>query len=368
MNKKMREILAKIGNLTAQAREKQDGGDTAGAADILSQIDDLRDEYDTEKRLYEAERDEIPDEPDVKDNKANGFVAMAKVALRKPLTDAENALISGTNAADGENYLVPEDVDTAIHELRQTYVSAKDYVTIVPTDSLTGSFVYEKGGVGELTSFDDGDDIPTETNPKFEQKKWTIKFLGKIIPVSRILLGSERAGLMSYLNRWFVKSAITSENKKIFEALKESKEAKPFKNLLEVGSAINKDLDPSALIGGVIITNQNGFDVMDSETDKNGRPLLSKDLQNPTMKRFKGLPVVVFPTKQLPDEESGSPMFIGDTKAGIMFIEKTGLEFASSEHVFFKKNQLALRVIEGFDTFQADADAYLYGTLKAATE
>ena len=51
-----------------------------------------------------------------------------------------------------------------------------------------------------------------------------------------------------------------------------------------------------------------------------------------------------------------------------MFIEKNGLEFASSEHVFFKKNQLALRVIEGFDVFQADADAYLYGTIKAAVE
>ena len=170
---------------------------------------------------------------------------------------------------------------------------------------------------------------------------------------------------MAYLNRWFVKGAITSENKKIFTALKDKKEAKNYTGLIEMGSSINKDLDPSALIGGVIMTNQNGFDVMDSETDKNGRPMLTKDLANPTMKRFKGLPIVVFPTKQLPDEESGSPVFIGDTKAGIMFIDKNGLEFASSEHVFFKKNQLALRVIEGFDVLQADPDAYLYATIKA---
>ena len=366
MNKKMREILAKINSLTAQAREKQNSGDTAGATEILSQIDELKSEYEVEKRLYEAERDEIPAEPQPKDTKANGFVAMVKAALRRPLSAAENALISGTGAESGENFLVPEDVDTTIRELRQTYVSAKEYTTVIPTKSLTGSFVYEKGGTCELTDFEDGSEISTADNPTFEQKKWAIKFLGKIIPVSRILLGAEQAGLTAYLNRWFVKGAITSENKKIFAALKDKKEAKTYKGLIEMGSSINRDLDPSALIGGVIITNQNGFDIMDSEKDAVGYPILTKDLANPTIRRFKGLPIVVFPTKQLPDEEGGSPVFIGDTKAGIMFIDKTGLEFASSEHVFFKQNQLALRVIEGFDVFQADPDAYLYGTIKAA--
>ena len=366
MNKKMREILDKINSLTVQAREKQDGGDTAGAKDILSQINDLKDKYEVEKSLYEVEKAEIPDEPQPKETKASGFVAMVKAALKKPLTEAENALISGESAENGENYLVPEDVSTAINELRKTYVSAKEYTTIIPTKSLTGSFVFEKGDECELTDLEDGTDIPDAEAPSFEQKKWAIKFLGKIIPISRILLGAEKAGLMAYLNRWFIKGAITSENKKIFAALKDKKVAKNYTGLLEMGSSINTDLDPSALIGGVIITNQNGFDVMDKETDKNGRPMLTKDLANPTMKRFKGLPIVVFPTKQLPDAEGGSPVFIGDTKAGVMFIDKNGLEFASSEHVFFKKNQLALRVIEGFDVLQANADAYLYGTIKAA--
>lgn len=362
MNKKMREILAKIKNLTAQAREKQDGGDINGASEILAQIPDLRTEYNNEKALYEAEKDSIPDEPN-HDNKANGFTAMAKLAYKKPLTDAENALITG--GEDGENYLVPEDVDLAIRELRKTYVSAKDYVTVIPTKTLSGSMVYEKGVPAGLNDFTDGEELTEEDGVGFDIKKWAINFLGKIFPVSNILLGAEKAGLMAYLNRWFVKNAIISENKKIFATLKDGKTAKTYTSLMSLNSSINKDLDPSALIGGVIITNQSGFDIMDSEVDGRGRPMLTKDLAEPTQKKFKGLPIVVFPDAQLPNETKGSPIFVGDIKAGATFMEKDGLEFDTSEHVFFKKNQLAIRVIEGFDTFQSDADAYLYGLISA---
>lgn len=363
MNKKMREILAKIKNLTAQAREKQDGGDIKGASEILAKIPDLRTEYNNEKALFEAEKDSIPEEPNPA-NKANGFTAMAKLAFKKPLTDAENALITG--GENGENYLVPEDVELAIKELRKTYVSAKDYVTVIPTNTLSGTMVYEKGVPAGLDDFaDNGDDLTEEDGVGFDIKKWAINFLGKIFPVSNILLGAEKAGLMAYLNRWFVKNAIISENKKIFATLKGGKTAKTFTNLMSLNSSINKDLDPSALIGGVIFTNQSGFDIMDSEVDGNGRPLLTKDLAEPTQKKFKGLPIVVFPDAQLPNETKGSPIFVGDMRAAVTFMEKIGLEFDTSEHVFFKKNQLAIRVIEGFDTFPSDEDAHLYGLISA---
>lgn len=362
MNKKMREILAKIKNLTAQAREKQDGGDVNGASEILAQISSLRTEYNNEKALFEVEKGAVPDDPKPT-NKANGFTAMAKLALRKPLTEAENALITG--GTDGENYLVPEDVELAIRERRKTYMSAKELTNVVPTKTLSGSFLYEKGSPAGLTDFTDGEEIETETNPQFEPKKWAIHNFGKIIPVSKILLGAEQAGLMGYLDRWFVKNSIISENAAIFASLKKDKTAKTYSGLVSLNSALNKELDPSALIGGVIVTNQSGFDIMDSELDKNGRPLLTVDLSNPTGKKFKGLPIKVFSDAQLPNETKGSPIFCGNILEGITFMEKKGLEFATSEHAFFGKNQLAIRVIEGFDVFQADADAYLYGLISA---
>ena len=146
-------------------------------------------------------------------------------------------------------------------------MSAKDLVTVVPTSSLTGSFVFEKGVPTGLADFEDGDTITEGTKPSFEQKKFQVTHKGKVFPISNILLESEKAGLTSYLNNWFVKNSIISENTDIFTALQNGKTAKAIKGLDELKSSINKDLDPSARIGAVIVTNQTGFDIMDSEKD-----------------------------------------------------------------------------------------------------
>ena len=121
--------------------------------------------YENEKALFEMEKKQVPDDPK-NATKANGFKAMAKKAFKKGLTEAENALVTGTNGTDGENYLVPEDVDTTIRELRKTYKSAKDLVTVIPTSALSGSFVFENGVPTGLADFEDGSAIAEETNPK----------------------------------------------------------------------------------------------------------------------------------------------------------------------------------------------------------
>ena len=53
-------------------------------------------------------------------------------------------------------------------------------------------------------------------------------------------------------------------------------------------------------------------------------------------------------------------MFVGATDAGQDFMDKDKLEFATSEHYAFNKNQTTLRVLEGYDTVQTDTGAYSY--------
>lgn len=366
MNKKMRELLAKIKEKNLQARKFQNEGKVAEAKQLIDEINDLKMSYENEKALFEMEKEQVPDDPK-NATKANGFKAMAKKAFKKGLTEAENALVIGTNGTDGENYLVPEDVDTTIRELRKTYKSAKDLVTVIPTSALSGSFVFENGVPTGLADFEDGSAIAEETNPKFKQKKFNITYKGKLFPVSNILLESEDAGLTTYLNNWFVKNAIISENKDIFDTWKQDKTAKAIKGLNELKSSINTDVDPSALIGAVIVTNQTGFNIMDCETDAVGKPMLKEDYANPTQKLFQGLPIVVFPDAQLPNVKAGqAPIFYGNLKAGCYFMDKKGYKFATSADYKFNMNMTTMRVMEGYGTLQGDETAYIYGTLTAA--
>lgn len=373
MNKKMRELQAQITAKLAEAKGYQDGEnkDIAKAAAILDEVDALLLEFDNEARIVKAGKANVPEDPQ-EPTKVDGFKMLAKIANKQALTDTEKAaLVSGTDAEAGENFLIPEDVKTAINELRKTYVSAKELVTVVTTDSLTGSVNYEEGTPAGLTNFDDGTAIAEETGISFVQKNFTIQHYGKIIPISRILLGAEKASLEAYLNRWFVKNATLSENADIFATLKAGYNdgvPKAVAGWKALKASIEKDLDPSCLLAGVIATNQSGFAALDAEEDADGRPVLQPNPAHPTQKLFQGLPIKVYPDAQLPNiDATHFPVIYGDTKAGATFVEHSGLEFAISEHAAFSKNQKLLRVIEGFDTMSTDTGAYIYGSFTAST-
>lgn len=370
MNKKMREIMAQIveqKKLLKGYMAEGEGRDLDKAEATLDKIDELQKEYDIEARALEAEKDGVPDEKP--EGKVSGFKALVKLLAGKALDDKEKALISGDNAASGENYLVPEDVKAEINELRKTYVSAKDLVTVETTDALAGSVNYESGTPAGLSAFDDGDAIGEDANPAFVQKKFTIGWFGKLIPISRILAGAEKAGLMNYLNRWFVRNAVLSENTKIFDTLKagyNSGTPKAIAGWKALKKSINADLDPSCLLDGVIVTNQSGFAALDEEEDNDGRPVLHSNPAHPTEKLFQGLRVKVFPDAQLPNiDATHFPMIYGSTKAGCTFVEHKSLEFTLDGSFLFSKNQNCLRVIEGFDVMSTDTDAYIYGSFSA---
>ena len=372
MNKKMRELQNLIMQKSQEAQNLLTGEnkDIEKAEAVLNEIDELQKELDLMARAEKAGKAGVPTDPVPDPEKASGFKALTKLLHKKELNDQEKALITGDGATDGENLLVPEDVKVAINELRKTYISAKSLVTVETTDSLAGSVNYENGAPAGLTEFADGEDIPEETNPKFRAIRFAIKHFGKLIPISRILAGAEKAGLMGYINRWFIKNAIITENAKIFGALKAGYNEgtpKAVAGWKALKKSITVDLDPSCLLAGVIVTNQSGFACLDEEEDADGRPVLQPNPANPTQKLFQGLPIHVFPDAQLPNiDATHFPLFYGDTKAGATFVEYSALEFQTSEHYLFGKNQNCIRVIEGFDVMSTDTTAYIYGSFSAS--
>ena len=374
MNKKIRELQAKI---AAQAEvvkgytAEGEGRDLDKAEEALNQLDALKRELDIETRAAEAAKAQAPAGDPGPAGKVDGFKMIAKMMHKRALDEKEKAaLVSGTNDTNGATYLVPEDVKAEINELRKTYVSAKHLVNVDTTDALAGSVNYEDGVPTGLIDFDDGDAIPEEDGIKFALKRFAIKWKGKLIPVSRILLGPAKAGLMNYLDRWFVKNAILSENAAIFATLKAGYNGgtpKAVAGWKELKKSITKDLDPSCKLDGVIITNQSGFACLDEEEFADGHPVLKDNPTHVTEKMFQSLPIYVFPDAQLPNiDETHFPMIYGSTKAGATFVEHENLEFAISEHFFFNKNQNCLRVIEGFDVMGTDTSAYIYGSFSAS--
>lgn len=395
MNKKMKELFDAIGAKLASAQTHMEAGETEEAAADMDAADALQKQHEMAERIYKAQQREVPkmDPPPAdeeedelgggKGKSFDGFQLIAKCLRGQSLTEeergliepdpavvkalTEKALVTGDNAVSGENLLIPEDVRNTILELRRSFQSAKDIVTVIPTTVLAGSFTWEKGSPVGLIAFEDGDDVPDGEDPKFKNVKYAISFKGAILYISNILTVTEAAGLSAYLNRWFVKNAIISENADIFSGLKNGKTAKELSGLAALKDCMELDLDPDSLIGGIIVTNQTGFNRMGNEKDANGRSLLQDDPTQPTRKLYNGLPIRVFSNAQLPDVSGKAPVFYGNTESGVYFMEFKYMLFATSAHAGFKSNKTLMRIIEGYDVIEADKEAYSYGLLAAPT-
>lgn len=146
MNKKMRELQSQIADLQKEAEVYLNGEkkDLEAAKGALDKIDELRDEFELQERCDQVAKGSAnlkkPQTPTV-----DSFKAFGKMISGRPLEPEEKALITGTSAANGENYLIPEDVKTEINMLRKSYVSARDIVDVIRTSSLTGALNYECG-------------------------------------------------------------------------------------------------------------------------------------------------------------------------------------------------------------------------------
>jgi HK97 family phage major capsid protein len=386
MNNKERELrqartekVEKLQELrNAKELEKMTAEERAEVKALVDEVKDLDEQIDIESRMAGIDTNTpnggVKFMENNKDTKADIRSAFMKAIRGKELTPEERALVTTIDADGG--YLVPEDLSTSITELKRQYKSAKDLVHVMPVGTLSGSYAVEDlSTMTDLINFNDDNTGLAEQQPKFKNVAYTVASYGAITPIANALLQDEKANLMGYIDRNFAKKAVRTENKKIFDALKLGKTAKTLADWKALKKSINKDIDPTVKAGAVIVTNQDGFDTLDSVLDSTGRPVLQPNPTNPTEMRFMGIPVHVFSNTELPSIDTSStpdgiadvaPIFYGNVVEGVKFFDREVYEVKASSEAGFSKNQTLVRCIERFDVKQGDSDAYVYGQLTIA--
>ena len=300
---------------------------------------------------------------------ANAIRAMIKKVTGRSLTEAENALLlpstSNPNGANGESYILPEDVSTLIHQKIRQYKSMRDVIGYIPASALTGSFPIENfETVTELIDFNDGEDGTGSNDIKFTNVKYSLTEKAAFIKLSNTLLSLTDNALINYIVETFSKKAVVTENKMAIKIMKENKTAKSLKSFRDLKASINKDLDPGVLFGTVIVTNQDGFDWLDEQEDKMGRPILQPNPTDPTSNTFKGYSLIQFSNSLLPSEANKAPFFYGNLQEAIKFVDLNGqVSFATSSEAGFMSNTTIARLIEFIDVVKVDSSdkCYMYG-------
>ncbi|MGL5087443.1 MAG: phage major capsid protein [Clostridium sp.] len=297
---------------------------------------------------------------------ANFLRAAIKTMTNKPLSEAENALLLPTtaeaNGVSGEGYILPQDIRTLIEKKIRQYKSIRDVIGYMPAGALTGSFPIEDfETVTGLVDFTDGEDGTDDKEIKFKNVSYKLKEKAAFIKLSNTLIALTDNALVAYIVEIFAKKAVVTENKLGMEIIKLNKTKKVLKGWKDLKKSINKDLDPGVLFGSVIVTNQDGWDYLDSEVDTNGRPILQPDPSNPTKYLFKGLTVEVYSNTMLATVGNKAPVIYGNLEEAIKFVDLSGLiQFATSEAAGFMSNTTVARVIEFIDVVQKDKSDKCY--------
>ena len=357
MNKKLRELMKIKAEKVTAAENAINNKEMEVANELMEEIKGYTKEIETIQNLISYKNDDKVVDLAEEKKEETGLVAVQNY-IKSGIVNAAGPL----KESEGENggYLVPEDVKTAINEYRRSFVSLKDHVDVRSVVVPSGSEVYEKTSqLTGLTNITELGEIQEMNAEVFERITYKVKDFGGILPVSRFLLQDSPENLLAYLGKWFMKKQVVTENKEIIAVLK-TLTKKAITKVDEIKEAFNVTLDPIFLDNTKVLTNQDGFNVLDSLKDKNGNYLLQPVVTDPTKRTLFGKEVIVLPNTHLPNEATNKfPLYVGDLKEAVRVYELNELEIKSTDvgGKSFTRNSYDTRLITRFDVKAVDKEA-----------
>lgn len=269
--------------------------------------------------------------------------------------------------ADGV-LIVPSDIQTMIREQMRALNPLSELFTVETVSTNTGSRVRDTAPTSGFTKVAEMGSISKDDKPTFTKVEYTVEDYALIVPVSNDLLKDTDQNLLAYLSRWLGKKAVITENKLLLTLLTaldgsaasitESGALKAIKKL------VNTTLDPIFGVSASFLTNQSGFNFLDSLEDSNGRPLLQINPADRTQYMVGGRAVHVVSDAVLPNKTT-APLYVGDFKSFGTLFRRQAMEIASTNvgGNAWNTNSTEVRAITRLDAKQFDAAAVAAGKI-----
>ncbi len=386
MNKRMRELMAKIQEKTLQAKAFMDdeNKDVAKATELMDEVDALRSEYETEKRLFESEKmtgaqaatSTIEDHAQAKETKEVED-ATAKFAKAVRSIIQGKGLVEGVDEDGG--YTVPEDIQTTINHWAEVNYSLLTDIDVVTVSTNKGARTYQKKADADVfVDLDENGAITKEiTAPQFERVTYSIQDRAGFMPVSNDLIADSDANIVGVVSEWLGRANVATSNAKILEKFGEKSQVE-FAGIEGIKKAVNVTLGQAYKNGSRIITNDDGLNYLDTLTDENKRPLLNPDPTDSAKMQLRCgtvvLPIKVLPNKVLPTVETKVPFIVGDTKAYMRKWDRQSMSIKASDVATigsfnaYAMNMTLFRAIMRDDYTVLDKDAIVNGYITVAGE
>lgn len=390
MSKELREMLSRLETMKAEVRSFMGADKMEDAEKRMNDVRELQKKVDIQRALEESESRSLPpgqehggdpEQREFKELETEYRDIWMRAVRRREVSGEQRSVIreyeqravmhegGATGQTDGDSGLiVPQDIQTQINTLTRQFNDLSQYVHVEQVTTLSGSRVLEK--LGTMTPFAEIEEygiIPQMDNPKFQKIAYQVRKRGGILPLTNELIADSDQNLIRYITRWIAQKSVVTRNMLITGILNGFDKV-AFESLDDVKRALNISLDPAILDNSIILTNQDGFNWMDEQKDKNGRYLLQDDITQAGRKLFKGRPVAVSSNRFLPSVGSKAPFIAGDLEQAIILFSRLFYELASTREGgdAWKRDTTDLRVLMRDDIKTWDDEAVVYGQLDLA--
>ncbi|MEI3044964.1 MAG: phage major capsid protein [Romboutsia timonensis] len=362
--------LASEGNIEESKLAKEELIKMQAKFEVLFDLDD---DYSEAERNNALNKGKILNGKEDSKEVENSFINAIKAGLlkqqvsEKDMRILSNSMKEGTDADGG--LTVPKDIQTSIKELRRGQDALENYVNVEKVSTLSGSRVIEK--YAEHTPFDNVEEeseFPDVSTPQFENIPYKIKKKGGILKVTRELLQDTAENILSYLRRWIAKKSKATRNALIINKINEMTNGKEvaITGVDDIKKIFNVNLNPDIASGSIIITNQDGFNWLDTQKDATGNYILQSDPTQRTKELLFGkYPIVKMSNKTLKTTAKKAPFICGDLKEAITLFDRENMtiEISTEAGDLWNKDQTGIKVRERLDIQAVDSEAIIKGQI-----
>ena len=372
----LQELLDAINAKKAEVKNLAEQGKITEAKTAKEELVNLQEQYNILKDVVEGEQTGVSTENfakalAVKIASASGSDAVHDFAEAARHGFYTNTMTEGTKADGG--YTVPDDIQTKINQYKKATFSLESLVDVETVKTSSGRRTFQKKAQAEgFKAVAEAGKIQGNNTPQFEILEYAVKKYAGYMPVTSELLADSDANITAVLTKWLAEEDIATKNAQILTAIATKTET-DLKNLDGIKKAINVTLGAAYAGSVVIVTNDDGLNYLDTLVDKQGRYLLSPDVQNPMQMVLavgaRKIPIRVVPNAILATKTNKIPFVIGDLKEAVKIFDRAKLNIMTSNVAAvgtlnaFEQDLTLFRGIERFDCKVKDSDAFVNGTI-----
>jgi len=370
MNKKMIELNEKIKNKKEEMQAFINKKDVVNAKKVKEEIELLNSEYFLADQEFELSKSEIENTGKPRESRENKDTTEFLNLVRQP--QMQNNMVSGDDPRGG--YTVPEDISTRINNLLEAEYHLMKFITVTPVSTNSGERTFRRrnsGYIHEATSVAELAEIQLNQTPEFGRLSYkTEKFADRYLASNEVLDDTD-ANLETEMVDWIGGVSRVTRNNIVRVVLQSSTQLDAFDNPVrradvastsDIKTIANVKLDKAFHNRSRYITNQDGFNVLDTLQYADGRYVLQESISDPTKKILFGRILEVVSNNDLPSVAGKAPLVIGDLKEGVEAFDRKKLQVRTSDVAgeAWIKDGVEWRAIERLDCKLRDAEAFVY--------